>query len=45
MTNYMRGITGDADDIAERDEAFGNNKKPVIEPKVYHTILIIIELL
>lgn len=33
-TNFNTGIDATTDDLEERDKAFGNNKKPEIEPKV-----------
>ncbi len=42
-TNFNTGIDATIDDLEERDKAFGNNKKPEIEPKVKKYFFILIK--
>jgi len=36
-TDYNKGLKGD--DFQERDSIYGNNQKPLIQPKTYFTLL------
>lgn len=39
-TDFNKGITGDPEDLKERDIAFGNNRKPERKPKSYLELVI-----
>jgi hypothetical protein len=44
-TNFTEGIIGDDKDLIDRDEHFGNNRKPVMHAKVnfnLHSSLVIL---